>query len=185
MRRLFRLAYAIDYSPLLNLRISEEIILNPQGPLGIVSDIHYTLQGFPKREIRVGLGLPGWGEGFQYPRCVMGEFHAALMVIDAALLPDKDDIFLGFLDPISFYKLSSQSNSFFLDTSASSAPHGISSFPCMKVLLIGDTHHGFLSLYNALSYCLREAWDAVLLCHQSSHIDWFRSVLGEDRVFIW
>jgi hypothetical protein len=185
MRRLFRLAYAIEYSPLLNLRISEEIIIDPQGPFGIASDIDFTLQGFPKRELRVGLGLPSWGEGFQYPRCVMGEFNEALMAIDAALLPGKNDIFLGFLDPISFYKLSSQSNSFFLDSEVSSAPQEISTFPGLKVLLVGDTHHGFLTLYNALSYCLREVWDVVLLGHQSSHIDWFRSVLGDDRVYLY
>jgi hypothetical protein len=185
MRRLFRLAYAIEFSPLLNLRINEEIVLDPQAPLGIISDQEINLQGFPKRELRVGLGLPGWGEGFQYPRCVVGEFNAALMAIDSALLPDKNDIFLGFLDPISFYKLSTQTNAFFLDTQVSSAPQSVSSFPGLKVLLVGDTHHGFLSLYNALSYCLKEAWDAVLLCHQSSHIDWFRSVLGQNRVFIY
>jgi hypothetical protein len=185
MRRLFRLAYAIEFSPLLNLRINEEIVLDPQAPLGIISDLEINLQGFPKRELRVGLGLPGWGEGFQYPRCVVSELSSALMTIDSALLPDKNDIFLGFLDPISFYKLSFKANAFILDTQVSSAPQGVSSFPGLKVLLVGDTHHGFLSLNNALSYCLKEAWDAVLLCHQSSHIDWFRSVLGEDRVFLY
>jgi len=185
MRRLFRLAYAIDYSPLLNLKIYEGIVIDPQAPLGVISDSKFNLQGIPKRDIRVGLGLPVWGDGFQYPRCFVDEFHAALSAIDPALAPNKDDILLGFLDPISFYKLSNQTNSFFLDVDGSSAPQRVSSFPGLKVLLVGDTHHGFLSLYNALSYCLKEAWDAVLLCHQSSHIDWFRSVLGENRVFIY
>ena len=64
----------------------------------------------------------------------------------------------------------------------SSAPFGVSAFPGLKVLLVGDTHHGLLSFYNALAYCLKVAWVSVLLCHQSSHIDWFRSILGEDRV---
>ena len=67
----------------------------------------------------------------------------------------------------------------------SSAPFGVSAFPGLKVLLVGDAHHGLLSFYNALAYCLKVAWVSVLLCHQSSHIDWFRSILGEDRVFIY
>ena len=185
MRRLFRLIHAFEGSVLLNLRINEEIVLDLQGPLGIIAEKNFSSQGIHKRELILGLGIPAWGEGFQYPRCVVSEINAALMKIDPALLPNRDDIFIGFLCPISFYKLNSKTNSFYLDIHASSAPLDVSSFPGLKVLLVGDTHHGLFSLYNALTYCLREAWDAVLLCHQSSHIDWFRSVLGEDHVFIY
>ena len=67
----------------------------------------------------------------------------------------------------------------------SSAPFGVSAFPGLKALLVGDAHHGLLSFYNALAYCLKVAWVSVLLCHQSSHIGWFRSIFGEDRVFIY
>ena len=153
MRRLFRLSYAFELSTVLNLRINEEIVIDPQGPLGISSEKSYFLQGFPKRELRVGLGIPAWGEGFQYPRCAVNEIVASLKAIDPALVPDQNDLLLGFLDPISFYKLSSNTNSFFLDQAASSAPQGVSSFPGLKVLLVGDTHHGLQSLFNALSYC--------------------------------
>jgi len=185
MRRLFRLAYAVDCSPLLNLRIHEEIVLDPQGQIGIFTDVAFSLQGFPKRERKVGLGLPGWGEGFQYPRCDVREFNAALMEIDPLLLPTVDDILLGFLDPISFFKTARSSNTLVLDTQASSAPQGVSCFPGLKILMVGDTHHGYLTFHQSLAYCLKESWDAVLLCHQSSHIDWFRSILGDDRVFIY
>ena len=185
MRRLFRFSYAFDLSTVLNLRINEEIVLDPQGQLGISSERNYFLEGIPKREVRVGLGMPAWGEGFHYPRCAVNEFAASLRSIDPALVPDKNDILLGFLDPISFYKLRSETKSFFLAEAVSSAPFGVSAFPGLKVLLVGDTHHGLLSLYNALAYCLKETWDAVILCHQSAHIDWFRSILGEDRVFIY
>ena len=102
MRRLFRLSYAFDLSTVLNLRINEEIVLDPQEQLGISSNRNYFLEGIPKRELRVGLGIPAWGEGFQYPRCAVNEFAASLRSIDPALAPDKNDILLGFIDPISF-----------------------------------------------------------------------------------
>jgi hypothetical protein len=183
MRRLFRLAHAIDISPLLNVKIHDEIVLDPEAPRGIQRDTSISLEGISKREIRVGLGLPGWGEGFQYPRCIVSEFEAALSAINPTLIPNKNDIFIGFLDPISYYKLASDTNTFFLAPHVSSNPQSVTAFPGLKLLLVGDTHHGLLSLQNAIAYCQREAWDAVLLCHQPSHLDWFRAILGEDRVF--
>ena len=87
---------------MINLSINEEIVLDPQEKLGISSLICYFLEGIPRRELRVGLGIPAWGEGFLYPRCAVNEFAASLRSIDPALVPDKNDILLGFIDPISF-----------------------------------------------------------------------------------
>jgi hypothetical protein len=183
MRRLFRLAHGGDNFLLPNLKIHTEVVIDPQGGLGIQGDTTLSLEGFPKRVLKVGLGLPGWGEGFQYSRGIVSEFQAALAAIDPELVPNQNDIFIAFLDPVSFYKFSTANNSFILDPLVSSAPQCVSAFPGLKILLVGDTHHGLLSLQNALAYCQQEAWDAFLLCHEPSHIDWFRAVLGDDRVF--
>ncbi|NBU75443.1 MAG: hypothetical protein EBS30_09510 [Planctomycetes bacterium] len=183
MRRLFRLDHGHDNFLLANLKIHTEIVLYPQGHLGIQADASLSLEGFPKRVLRVGLGLPSWGDGFQYNRGVVSEFQSALAAIDPELIPNQNDVFLAFLDPISFCKVSKNNNTFFLDPLVSSAPQCVSAFPGLKILLVGDTHHGLLSLQNALAYCKQEAWDAFLLCHEPSHIDWFRAVLGDERVF--
>ena len=183
MRRLFRLAHGGANYVLPNLKIHTEIVLDTQGPLGIQGDTLLSLEGIPKRVLRVGLGLPSWGEGFQYSRAVVSEFQAVLAAIDPELVPNQNDVFIAFLDPVSFFKFSKNNNSFFLDPLVSSAPQSVSDFPGLKILLVGDTHHGLLSLQNALAYCQQEAWDAFLLCHEPSHIDWFRAVLGDDRVF--
>jgi hypothetical protein len=169
-----------------NLVLHEEIVLDPQGPLGIHADHTYSVQGVSKREIRVGLGLPGWGgDSFNYPRYVLSEFTAALACIDSDLAPTLDDILIGFVEPVHFYKNWLGTNTYFLDPHVSSAPRDISGFPGLKILQIGDTHHGLLTLSNALAYCQSEPWDAFLLCHQSAHIDWFRAVLGKNRVFLY
>ena len=66
MRRLFRLAHGGDNFILPNLKIHTEVVIDPQGGLGFHGDTTLSLEGFPKRVLKVGLGLPGWGEGFQY-----------------------------------------------------------------------------------------------------------------------
>ena len=186
MRRLYRFAHATSFSPLANLVLHEEIVLDPQASLGIHSDHTYTVQGVSKREIRVGLGLPGWGgEDFKYPRYVVSEFSAALALIDEKLAPTSEDILVGFLEPVHFYKNNLATNTYFLDPLFSSAPRNVSAFPGIKILQIGDTHHGLLALSNALAYCQSEPWDVFLLCHQAAHLDWFRAVLGNSRVFLY
>ena len=186
MRRLYRFAHATSFSPLENLVLHEEIVLDPQGSLGIHFDHAYLVQGISKREITVGLGLAGWdGDFFNYPRYVLSEFTAALARIDSYLVPTVDDILIGFIEPVHFYKNLIATNTYYLDPHVSSAPRDISCFPGLKVLQIGDTHHGLQTLSNALAYCQSEPWDAFLLCHQSAHIDWFRAVLGANRVFLY
>ena len=164
----------------------EEIVLDPQGSLGILFDHTFSVQGISKREIIVGLGLAGWGGvSFNYPRYILSEFAAALASIDSYLVPTVDDILIGFIEPVHFYKNRVDINTYFLEPHVSSAPRDVSCFPGLKVLQIGDTHHGLQTLSNALAYCQSEPWDAFLLCHQSAHIDWFRAVLGENRVFLY
>jgi hypothetical protein len=126
-----------------------------------------SLEGLPKRVLKVGLGLPGWGEGFQYSRGIVSEFQAALAAIDPELVPNQNDIFIAFLDPVSFYKFSTANNSFILDPLVSSAPQCVSAFPGLRILLVGDTQHGLLSLQNALAYCQQEARDA--FCSVMNH----------------
>ena len=182
-RRIYRFANIDFISQVVNLIVPEEIVLDPHAPLGIIEDKFYVLDGVQKRELFVGLGLTPWPAS-PYPRYAISEFVDALERIDPALKPTTNDILFGWLDPVGFTQLNS-SYTLFPARDQSNAPFHVASFPGLKVLTVGDTHHGLLTLKLALEYCQGEAWDVVLLCHQSAHIDWFRSVLGDDKVFLY
>ena len=184
-RRIYRFSDHFAGSQLLNVCIEEEIIIEPQAALGIHLDRQYKVRGIKKRELRVGLGLSGWAEPSVYPRNDISQFETALSLIDSKLAPTENDILIGWLEPAHFTKLSPQANTLYEDLETSPAPQNVSEFKGLKVLLVGDTHHHLLTIRNAIDYCLKESWDAILLCHQPIHIDWFRSALGEDRVFIY
>lgn len=184
MRRLYRCAGAFPESEILNLRIPLEIEIDPEAHPGILDDHHYVLSGVRKRAMRVGLGLPGWGPGYPNRRNVVSEWSAALAAIDPVLVPTADDLLVGWLDPIGFYCVNNR-GSMQLTLQAASALQDVGAFPGLKILLVGDTHHGLLTLANSLGHGLQEPWDALLLCHQASHLDWFRSLLGDDRVFLY
>ena len=184
-RRIYRLSDHFPGSHLLNVCIEEEIIIEPQAALGIHLDRQYKVRGIKKRELRVGLGLSGWPEPSAYPRYDISQLETALSLIDSKLAPTENDILIGWLEPAHFTKLSPNTNTLYEDLETSPAPQNVSKFKGIKVLLVGDTHHHLLTIRNAIDYCLKESWDAILLCHQPIHIDWFRSALGEDRVFIY
>lgn len=184
MRRLYRCAGAFPESEIVNLRIQFEIEIDPEGHPGILDDHHYLLCGVRKRVIRVGLGLPGWGVGLPNRRNVVSEWSAALAAIDPVLVPTPDDLLVGWLDPIGFYCINNR-GCMQLTLQAASALKDVGAFPGLKVLLVGDTHHGLLTLANSIGHGLQEPWDALLLCHQAAHLDWFRSLLGDDRVFLY
>lgn len=185
MRRLFRCAGSFPESQLLNLHIPLDIVIDAEAPAGVLDDHHYLLCGVRKRSLRVGLGLPGWGGGQPNRRNVVSEWAAALAAVDPVLAPTAEDLLVGWLDPIGYYGVSRHTGTMQLTIEAASALKDVAAFPGLKLLLVGDTHHGLLTLANSLGHGLQEPWDALLLCHQAAHLDWFRSLLGPDRVFLY
>lgn len=182
-RRLYRTAIHFPESGLLNGCIAEELVIDPQASSGIHDDRSYRLLGREKREQSLGLGLPGWGGGNLDPRYVVSEWAAALEKIDPVLVPTADDLLVGWLNPTNFCYYNGDTGIAQSNLAHGDALREVGAFPGLKVLLVGDTHHNLHSLSNAIDYMMSEPWDAVLLCHQSAHIDWFRAALGEDRVF--
>ena len=184
-RRLFRTAIHFPESGLLNNCIAEELVIDPQAPLGVQEDRCTMLLGQLKRETFLGLGLPGWGETSPYPRYVVSEWASALAQIDSTLVPTTNDLLVGWLNPTNFCNVSTISGNVQLNPAQGDALREVAAFPGLKVLLVGDTHHGLRALANAIAYIESEPWDVVLLCHQPAHLDWFRAALGEDQVFLY
>lgn len=182
-RRIYRCATQFSESALLNVCIAEEIIIEPNADLGVIEDKHFLLLGEPKRELRVGLGCKSWGTLSPYPRYDLAEWTGALAAIDTTLVPTIDDLFIGWLDPTNFNVRPQNENRLVPALATSNAPENVEAFPGIKLLLVGDTHHGLNSLRNAVTYCKTQRYDVVLLCHQSAHIDFFRAAIGNARVF--
>lgn len=101
-----------------------------------------------------------------YPRCKIPKFGYDLGE-KLALIPQgkKPGILLAFVDA-------------FMEN----CPRGVAAFPGLKILVMGDTHHGQQPLLKMLNYIATERYDYVVTLHNPQHLHFLSSVMPEERL---